>query len=70
MEHIFIAKILIFINFPQLKFVDMVPLDEFLDQKTKENYFAIHLMTYPENLTVRKLMKMRIFTIKIYYISS
>ena len=31
----------------------------------------IHLMTsYPETLTVKKLIKMRILTIKIYYISS
>jgi hypothetical protein len=30
-----------------------------------------HLMTsYPETLTVKRLIKMRFFTIKIYYISS
>ena len=40
-------------------------------KKTKENYFAIHLMTsYPETLTVKKLIKMDFFIIKIYYISS
>ena len=49
----------------------MMSLGEFLVQKTKENNFAIHLMTsYPETLTVKKLIKMGFFVIKIYYISS
>ena len=49
----------------------MMSLGEFLVQKTKGNSFAIHLMTsYPETLTVKKLIKMEFFTIKIYYISS
>jgi hypothetical protein len=49
----------------------MMSLGKFLLQKTKENYFAIHLMTsYPETLTVKKLIKMGFFIIKIYYISN
>jgi hypothetical protein len=49
----------------------MMSLGEFLVQKTKENSFAIHIMTsYPETLTVKKLIKMGFFIIKIYYISS
>ena len=45
MEYIFIVKILIFINFSLTKIVDMMSQGEILEQKTKENSFAIHLMT-------------------------
>jgi hypothetical protein len=50
----------------------MMSLGEIKVQKTKENLFAIHLMTsYPENLTVKKLIQMGFFIfIKITYISS
>ena len=49
----------------------MMSSSEFLVQKTKENEFGIHLMTsYPEILTVKKLIKIGFFIIKIYYISS
>jgi hypothetical protein len=49
----------------------MMSIDEFLVQKTKGKKFSIHLMTsYPETLTVEKLIKMGFFIIKIYYISS
>jgi hypothetical protein len=49
----------------------MMSLGEFLVQKYKGKQFAIHLMTtYPQTLTVKKLIKMGFFIIKIYYISS
>ena len=49
----------------------MMSIDEFLVQKTKEKKISIHLMTsYPQTLTVKKLIKMDFFIIKIYYISS
>jgi hypothetical protein len=49
----------------------MMSLDEL--QMSFPLFFVpkIHLMTsYPETLTVKKLIKMRFFTIKIYYIFS
>ena len=65
------SKNLILINFFTAKVPDMMSLGEFLVQKTKENYFAIHLMTsYPETLTVKKLIKMGFFIVKICYNSS
>jgi hypothetical protein len=49
----------------------MMSFGEFLVRKTQENAFAIHLMTsYPETLTVKTLIKMGFFIVKIYYISS
>ena len=48
----------------------MMSLGEFLVKKNKGN-FVFHLMTsYPENLTVKKLIKMGFFIKKVYYISS
>jgi hypothetical protein len=58
-------------NVPVSKVPDMMSLDEL--QISFPLFFIpkIHLITsYPETLTVKKLIKMRFFTIKIYYISS
>lgn len=55
MEYIFTVKILIFINFSPIKIVNMMSQGEFLEQKTKENLFAIHLMT-----SIRKLYQWKV----------
>ena len=61
------VKDLIMINF----FTNMMSLDQVLAQKTKKNYFAIHLMvSYLGTAIVKWLFEMSFFTINIYNISS
>ena len=71
MEYIFIVKILIFINFSLIKIVDMMSQGGFLEQKNKGKLICNSPNAIISgNFINAKLMKMKILTIKVYYIFS